>query len=140
MENKNNKCSLTEHNETEAKVYCQDCKIFMCNKCLNYHSNIFKNHHINNLDKDSKDIFTGFCDVEGHFDKLEFFCKTHNALCCAACLSKIKKKGKGQHTDCDVYIIEKIKDEKKNKLKENIKSLEELSNSLQDLIKKLKNK
>ena len=55
-----------------------------------------------------------------HKEELEYLCKNHNILFCAACLSKINNKGYGQHKDCDVYNIEDIKEEKKNKLNENI--------------------
>ena len=54
------------------------------------------------------------------------------------CFTKIKKNGKGQHTDCDVCVLNDIKEEKKNKLKENIKTLEDLSKNLEESIKKLK--
>ena len=40
--------------------------------------------------------------------------------------------------DCDVCYIEKIKEEKKNKLKENIKCLEDLENKFNENINKLK--
>ena len=69
---------------------------------------------------------------------LQYFCETHNKLCCAACLSKIKEKGYGQHFDCKVYSIEKIKVEKKTNLNNNIKYLEEFSKTIEDSINKLK--
>ncbi len=59
-------------------------------------------------------------------------------MCCSACLSKLNKEGDGQHKDCDVCYIEEIKDEKKNKLKENIKLLEDLQNTFDENIKILK--
>ena len=70
--------------------------------------------------------------------KYEYFCKNHNQLCCAACLCKIKNNKNGLHHDCEVCNIEDIKDEKKNKLNENIQKLEELSKTLQDSINQLK--
>ena len=120
MEN-NKKCTLKKHEDINAISYCQECKIFMCNKCENHHSELFQNHNVYKLDKDISEIFTGFCKERNHLEKLEFFCKDHNSLCCASCISKIKREGKGQHTDCNVCNIEDIKDEKKNKLKENFK-------------------
>ena len=68
----------------------------------------------------------------------KFFCKNHNQLCCTACITKIKGKEYGQHTDCDICIIEDIKNEKKALLKENIKNLDNLSNNIQELINNLK--
>ena len=110
----------------------------MCNKCEKIHSKLCKFHHWYNLDKDINEIFTGFCKEGNHSEKLEYFCKNHNKLCCVSCIAKIKGKEKGQHKDCDVCFIEDIKDEKKNKLKENIKHLEDLSNILNESINQVK--
>ena len=112
MENQR-KCTLVEHKEICAIMYCPEYKIYMCNKCENYHSPWYKNHHPYKLNKD-EDIFTGYCKEENHFDELKYFCKTHNQLCCAACIAKINENGDGQHKDCDVCSIQKIKEEKKN--------------------------
>ena len=136
----NKKCSLLDHKETDAIIYCQECKILMCNKCDNNHSSLFKFHHKYKLDNiDIKDIFTGFCKEENHLEKLDFFCRNHNALCCSSCLCKIKKKNKGQHHDCDVCVIEDIKDEKKNKLSDNFKYLENLAKNVEKSINDVKN-
>ena len=64
--------------------------------------------------------------------------KTHNSLCCAACISKIESKGNGTHKDCDICNIEEIKHEKKNKLKGNIQYLEKISKILEQSINELK--
>ena len=132
---KRQKCSNEEHKE--AILYCQQCKIFMCNKCLNNHKELFKNHQLNNLDKNN-DIFIDLCKKPGNEKKMEFFCKGHNELCCVCCISKLDNKGYGQHKDCDVCQIENIKEEKKNKLNENIKNLQDLTNSLINNIDELK--
>ena len=131
------KCSLEEHKEISAIKYCPECKIFMCNKCDNYHSFLFKNHNPYDLNK-VNEIFTGICKEKNHQNKLEYFCKNHNQLCCVACIAKLNEKGEGQHKDCDVCYIEKIKEEKRNKLKENIKCLEELENKFNESIELLK--
>ena len=138
MENQRQKCSNKNHNEINAIYYCQICKVYLCNKCENFHSELFKNHFTNNLDKNQNEIFTGYCKEKDHFNKLKYYCKNHNQLCCAACITKIKGEGDGQHTDCNVCIIEEIKQEKKNKLKENIKYLEDLSLNFKQDMDKLK--
>ena len=138
MENKKYKCSLKEHNEFDAISYCQKCDNYMCNKCEKLHISLVPNHHSITLDKDISNLFTGFCKVENHQNELDFFCKTHNELCCGLCITKIKRKGVGQHTDCNVCNYEDIIDEKKQNLKNNIKILENLSNSLQSSIDELK--
>ena len=132
------KCSSKKHEGNNAIYYCSKCKIYMCNKCLNNHSELFQNHNLIKLDKDINLIFTGFCNKENHFVKLEYFCKNHNILCCDSCISKIKKNGKGEHHDCDVCLIQDIKEEKKNKLNDNLKCLEDLSKTLNNSVNKLK--
>ena len=139
MDKSNYKCSLKEHNESNANFYCQKCDIYMCNKCENFHKIYVPNHHLFPLDKDITQIFTGFCKNENHHqNELDYFCKNHNVLCCAKCITKIKSKGNGQHIDCNVCNYEDIIDEKKQNLKNNIKILENLSNSLQSSIDELK--
>ena len=137
MENKK-KCSSEEHNNIDANYYCQDCKIYICNKCEIHHNALFKNHNKYKLDKEINEIFNNICKEENHPNKLEYYCKNHNELCCANCVTKIKGKGNGQHKDCEVCFIENIKEEKKNKLKENIKYLEDLSNNIESSINKIK--
>ena len=132
------KCSSNKHKEIDAIFYCKECNIYICNKCENFHSDLFENHHVYNLDKDIIDIFNGFCKEKNHFMKLGYFCENHNQLCCAACISKIKTQGNGKHTDCKVCSIKKIKNKKKNKLLENINYLEKLSKTIESTINELK--
>ena len=139
MESQKKKCSFKEHKEIDALNYCQECQIYMCNKCSNYHKGLLESHHLYNAGEKIEDIFTGYCNEKGHPNKLIYFCKTHNKLCCAACIAKINEKGDGQHKECKVCVIENIVEEKKNKLKDNINSLETLSNELEKSIEQLKN-
>ena len=136
MDNKK-KCSSEEHN-IDANFYCQDCKIYLCNKCEIHHNALFKNHSKYKLDKEINDIFINICKEENHPNKLDYYCKNHNELCCANCVTKIKGKGNGQHKDCEVCFIENIKEEKKSKLKENIKYLEDLSYNAENSINRIK--
>ena len=132
------KCSNKKHSDINAVSYCYECKLYLCNKCTNYHIEYLDTHHNYNLEKNNQEIFTGLCNELKHGNELEFYCRTHNKLCCAACLSKIKGKGNGQHHDCDVCLIKEIEEEKKNKLKDNIIYLKESSNNIEESIKKLK--
>ena len=110
----------------------------MCNKCEKMHSSLFPMHQTFNIKDDIKNIVTGICKENNHKNELEYFCKTHNILCCVQCIASIKEKGNGEHKDCTICTIEKIQDEKKNKLKENINCLEELSKKLEESINELK--
>ncbi len=138
MENNVKKCSLKEHSEINASIYCQECNVYMCNKCSNFHSRLCQNHHTKNIDKENKDVFTGICQEKKHSIELKYFCINHNKLCCAACLSKVEDEEYGQHKNCKFCTIETIKEEKENKLDENIKYLEELSNNIDLFITELK--
>ena len=138
MENKSKRCSSKKHLEAEAISYCPQCKIYLCNKCYNLHLELLDNHTLINLDKNKDETFIDVCKYENHNNKLEFFCKSHNTLCCLACLCKFKIKEYGQHSNCECYIINDIKEEKKNNLKENINTLEDLSNKFEKSINELK--
>ena len=132
------KCSNKKHSEINAISYCIECNLYLCNKCKNNHIEYLEIHHLNDLDKNNQELFTGMCTELNHKDELKFYCRNHNKLCCAACLCKIKIDGKGQHYDCDVCHIEEIKEEKNKKLNDNIKYLEDTSKTIKDSIKKLK--
>ena len=132
------KCSSKKHNEMNAISYCDNCKIYICNKCQNLHSELFEDHNIYKIDKENPEISFIYCKENGHLDKLRYYCKTHNKLCCSACICKIKDDINGQHSNCEVCIIKEIKDEKKLKLKDNMKQLEELSTNIKESINKIK--
>ena len=139
MENNFLRCSRENHKEIEAILFCSECKIFMCSKCEKFHSELFNNHSQIKIDKkNNQDFFTGICPEKNHVNELKFFCKNHNKLCCITCISKIKNKEIGQHSDCEICFIEDIENEKKKQLEENIKILEELSNNLEKSINELK--
>lgn len=131
------KCSSKKHEKDTAVNYCKECRLYLCEKCLQYHKEFYM-HQLLDIKKDTDEIFNGICKEENHLNNLEYYCKNHNQLCCDSCIVKFKKNGKGVHSECDICPIEDIKDEMKNKLNDNIKLLEELSNSLEESINELK--
>ena len=131
-------CSFKDHTKINPIIYSQDCNIYMCNKCEDFHSKLLKNHHTYNLKNNINSIFMGICKEKNHLNSLKYFCQNHNQLCCAACVSIIKDKDNGQHSECDVYPIEEIVKEKKNILKENIQLLQDLSKDIEKKILALK--
>ena len=137
MELQKKKCSLSKHLEVDAISYCQECKKYFCNKCQNMHSDLLEDHKIINLNK-LDEVFIDKCKEENHNDKLEFLCKDHNILCCVACTSIFKEEGYGKHHDCNICYLKDIKDEKRNKLKENVNNLEELYKQIEKSINELK--
>ena len=132
-------CSLPDHSNENADFYCPECKRFMCNKCNSHHSEFFKNfHHEYKLEADKKNIFTGICPEVNHTIELNYFCKTHNILCCGLCISKIKDQFNGKHNNCEICTIKEIEEEKRTKFKENIEFFGNLSKNLGASIKGLK--
>ena len=139
MEDKRHKCSSVEHSKIDAVIFCPTCNIFLCNKCQNnFHSKIFANHPIKNLTDEKKDNFIDLCNEHNHLSKFEYFCKTHNKLCCVKCIAKIKDENNGQHKDCDIISLKEIKIEKEKKFKENYDKLEEISKNLENTINQFK--
>ena len=139
MEDKKHKCSSVEHSKIDAVIFCPTCNIFLCNKCQNnFHSKIFANHPIKNLTDEKKDNFIDLCNEHNHLSKFEYFCKTHNKLCCVKCIAKIKDENNGQHKDCDIISLKEIKTEKEKKFKENYVKLEEISKNLENTINQFK--
>ena len=137
MENQKNKCSSNKHSEVDAISYCQQCKLYLCNKCQNHHSEFYENHSLINLNKEN--IFIDECKNEKHEkNNFNFFCKNHNILCCSYCISKIKNEFFGQHSDCTIFELKDIKEEKIKKLKDNINILENLSQNFENSINNLK--
>ena len=131
------KCSSSNHKEVPAIYYCQNCNQYMCNKCQNYHNELFQSHNKFKLNENKSEIFTGYCQEINHLDKLEYYCKNHNQLCCSACIAKIEGNGKGQHKDCEIIFIDKIKEEKRHILVQNIQYLKDASNKINDSISEL---
>ena len=131
------KCSSKIHQDINTNSYCQECRLYMCEKCQKMHQELY-NHNQLIINENQNEIFTGICTEKNHVNYLDSFCKTHNKLCCLACVSNINKAEYGQHKDCDICIIEDIKEEKKAKFKENIKEFENLSNSVTQSINRLK--
>ena len=65
------KCSSEIHEKNDAIIFCQECKIYMCNKCEKHNYELFQHHHQYKLEKE-KDIFTGLCKEKNHPYELIF--------------------------------------------------------------------
>ena len=130
----NKKCSFEEHKDIDAISYCSKCDIYVCEKCKDYHNNLINRNHNQIFNKENNEI----CLEKNHQEKLEYFCRTHNKLCCRACVTKIKGLGNGQHSECDICFVKDITDERKNLLNQNIIYLKNNRTSFDSLIKKLK--
>ena len=138
MENEKPKCSSIDHVKTEAIIFCNICNVYLCNKCDTFHSKIFPNHPIQKISKENNNFFSNICSEKNHFNKLKYFCKTHNKLCCVACITKIKDEENGQHKDCEIFVLKDIKSEKESQFNEDFTKLEQMSKSIEQTINQLK--
>ena len=108
MQDQNYKCSV--HKDIDAIRCCGECNAFYCNKCEKHHSELYENHQTFQINKDTDELFTGFCQENDHQKRLYYLCKDHNTLCCSSCISKIKTRENGKHFDCNVCDINDISD------------------------------
>ena len=138
IEKENYKCSTKDHIDIDAKIFCNICKVYLCDKCQNFHSKIFVDHQVHNLTKENKNFLSNICKEKNHSNKLKYFCKTHNKLCCAACITKIKDEENGQHKDCEICLLIDLRPKEEKKFIKNFTKLEEKFNSLDRTIEQLK--
>ena len=61
MEIQKQKCSSKEDQDKNDISYCELCNLYMCNKWEKSHIKLFSSHQIYNLEKQTNEIFTGFC-------------------------------------------------------------------------------
>ena len=61
MDTKKVQCSAENHTDQKSSKFCPECNIFMCHKCFNYHSKLFKNHNLIDLTENIDNLFTGYC-------------------------------------------------------------------------------
>ena len=54
------KCSSLNHKEINSLLYCEECKIYMCNKCDKFHSELFQNHNTIKIEKGNENYFLDF--------------------------------------------------------------------------------
>ena len=133
MEAKKNLCFKEDHKKKRilAKEFCPECKKFYCEDCLVFHQSLFSGHKTRELT--NKIIFKGICNENQHSEKYEYFCKTHNKLCCSKCIIKINDNNtQGEHSKCDYCGLKEIQPKKEKEFKE---KRSEIKNNLEKLEK-----
>lgn len=108
MENIDFKCSLEKHSNKPAKVFCQDCKILMCEECNEAHLDICKIHHYQQIDKSTTDKYKNAKLIS----EINFFCKSHNRLCNTKCNTKPKNDINVQEFNCEILLLNDMKKKK----------------------------
>lgn len=138
METTEKKCYTKSHANKKAIKFCLNCNKYLCELCLASHAKCDRKHELYSIDNELNLSFKGTCQENNHPNNLDYYCSTHNNLCCAACLCKIKDKGDGQHTECKACSIEEIKEEKREKLNNNINILKDLAQNFKKKLKEVR--
>ena len=150
-------CDSKHKEKIPSFIYCRECNIFLCQKCLKYHNEKNNNHDLVKL----KDLKIGFCNQ--HNKKFLYYCNNCNSELCEMCktvhnnhnLEKIKKKNYDGFLDLNKFEsflvkAEKIKREKYSIISESKTILENiftedkesqklLNNTISDIIKEFYN-
>ncbi|WAR26090.1 TRI33-like protein [Mya arenaria] len=76
----------------EAHFFCDECKKYYCNNCVQLHNKLFRTHSVLGRQDVSKWVgYAGLSPIEKcdkHGDKkLELLCEDHDELCCPICVS-----------------------------------------------------
>ena len=74
MQDQNYKCSV--HKDIDAIRCCGECNAFYCNKCEKHHSELYENHQTFQINKDTDELFNGFCQENNHKKELNYIVKT----------------------------------------------------------------
>ncbi|VDI69710.1 Hypothetical predicted protein [Mytilus galloprovincialis] len=149
----------SRHISKAAEEYCPVCEEAFCSDCKDHHKLLraTKNHQVisiaeyNKLPPFIREIKQD-CDVHG--DRFDFFCPTHNELCCKRCITTTHSECKGSKVIEDFVEFSKSStsiDEYKQTLKdveENIQNaivdrknnLEDFENQTQAIRKQIKDK
>ncbi|KAL3887892.1 hypothetical protein ACJMK2_000280 [Sinanodonta woodiana] len=101
------RCDLCvkRNKETPAVSYCRECKISMCVLCQEYHDdisacskgNILNLNSGNNLNDIPPNLaFIEICSKHLN-ERIKFFCKDHNTMCCSTC-------GFLEHRKCETIV------------------------------------
>ena len=102
MQDQNYKCS--KHKDIDSIKCCGECKAYYCNKCEKLHSELHENHQTFQIDKDTEELFTGFCQENDHQKILYYHCKDHNTLS-VLLVSERSKQEKMENIMIVMYVI-----------------------------------
>lgn len=113
---------LDGNKETNAKVYCIECREAFCEECSHYHKafKAFIDHELIDVDKVSDlhlKLDSQYSTCSEHMKKIEVYCKDHKKPCCLHCVTL-------EHRKCNE--VEAI-DEAAKKLREGDSYLELLN-------------
>ena len=106
-----------KRHSNKALKFCKECKIFLCEKCLVNHNELFNQHLLEEANKQQKIIVDNNISCKKHIKEYVEYCKTCKLSLCIACINdqKIYSAHKGHTILQYKKLIESAK-EQKNKM------------------------
>ena len=149
-----------KRHSSKALKFCKECKIYLCEKCLTNHNELFSQHLLEEANKQQKFIVDNNIKCNKHLKEYIEYCKTCKISLCANCINDIKnysthkghivvqykkimdsakeQNNKMQFSTYDSFsnFINKIEDDFNNQFKDNKKKTIKAIETLQELLTK----
>ena len=92
----------------KAQKFCKECKIFLCEKCLTNHNELFSQHLLEEAIKQQKIMTESNITCKKHIKEYTEYCKTCKSSLCPFCLND--QKIISNHKDHNIISYKKIID------------------------------
>ena len=126
-----------KHSETATKQ-CKECNIFLCEKCLSSHNDLFTDHNLSNLsDSPKKNLLSSVPNEDKckeHNKDFSTYCKSCKISLCTFCLNddEINKKHSGHNLILYKDYIDKSSDQQKKLQFQTFESFTNYINKVED--------
>ena len=79
-----------QRHSSKAQKFCKECKIFLCEKCITSHNELFTQHSLEEANKQLKSIVNSNITCKKHTKEYVEYCKTCKLSLCPACINDLK--------------------------------------------------
>ena len=79
-----------QRHSSKAQKFCKECKIFLCDKCLTNHNELFTQHALEEANKQQQKSITNNNSCKKHSKDYTEYCKTCKLSFCPTCISEQK--------------------------------------------------
>ena len=79
-----------KRHSSKAQKFCKECKIFLCEKCLTNHNELFSQHSLEETNKQQKAITESNITCKKHIKEYTDYCKTCKISLCPFCINDQK--------------------------------------------------
>ena len=79
-----------QRHSSKAQKFCKECKLFLCEKCLTNHNELFSQHLLEETNKQQKTIVANNINCKKHIKDFIEYCKTCKISLCQMCIADQK--------------------------------------------------